>query len=281
MGSLTSASRPGGQEPSRGKMISKLFVVAAVTALVSGQEDDFTCPDEFRGYYPHLYSCDKYWYCEDGIEELRTCGNGLAFIDTDESYKLEQCNELHLVDCGERTELEPPISTANCPRLYGTYADPEDCGVFWNCQDGHANRYECPPGLAFDQDSRQCLWASEVADCSSPVIPFDDEGGEFQCPTIGSSGTFTKHAHPADCRQYFLCINGVPREQGCPLGEVFNAGSGSGEDGQCTDPEFVPECADYYAGSNDVELRKFEQQQSSNPSRLRAGRKIDQDLDSY
>merc|ERR1712183_1002177 len=135
---------------SRGKMISKLFVVAAVAALVSGQEDDFTCPDEFRGYYPHLYSCDKYWYCEDGIEELRTCGNGLAFIDTDESYKLEQCNELHLVDCGERTELEPPISTANCPRLYGT---------------------------------------------------------------------FTKHAHPADCRQYFLCINGVPREQGCPLGE--------------------------------------------------------------
>merc|ERR1739848_649312 len=245
--------RPGGQEPSRGKMISKLFVVAAVTALVSGQEDDFTCPDEFRGYYPHLYSCDKYWYCEDGIEELRTCGNGLAFIDTDESYKLEQCNELHL----------------------------EDCGVFWNCQDGHANRYECPPGLAFDQDSRQCLWASEVADCSSPVIPFDDEGGEFQCPTLGSSGTFTKHAHPADCRQYFLCINGVPREQGCPLGEVFNAGSGSGEDGQCTDPEFVPECADYYAGSNDVELRKFEQQQSSNPSRLRSGRKIDQDLDSY
>merc|ERR1719233_330452 len=66
-----------------------------------------------------------------------------------------------------------------------------------------------------------------------------------------------------------------------PLGEVFNAGSGSGEDGQCTDPEFVPECADYYAGSNDVELRKFEQQQSSNPSRLRVGRKIDQDLDSY
>jgi len=262
-------------------MISKLFVVAAVTALVSGQEDDFTCPDEFRGYYPHLYSCDKYWYCEDGIEELRTCGNGLAFIDTDESYKLEQCNELHLVDCGERTELEPPISTANCPRLYGTYADPEDCGVFWNCQDGHANRYECPPGLAFDQDSYACLWASEVADCSSPVIPFDDEGGEFQCPTIGSSGTFTKHAHPADCRQYFLCINGVPREQGCPLGEVFNAGSGSGEDGQCTDPEFVPECADYYAGSNDVELRKFEQQQSSNPSRLRVGRKIEENLESY
>merc|ERR1712098_94719 len=66
----------------------------------------------------------------------------------------------------------------------------------------------------------------------------------------------------------------MEREQGCPLGEVFNAGTGSGEDGQCTDPELVPECANYYAGSNDVELRKFEERQSSNPSRLRTGRKL-------
>ena len=100
-------------------------------------------------------------------------------------------------------------------------------------------------------------------DCSSPVIPFNDEGAELQCPSL------------------LPCINGVPREQGCPLGEVFNAGTGSGEDGQCTDPELVPECANYYAGSNDVELRKFEERQSSNPSRLRTGRKLEQELDSY
>merc|ERR1712014_277509 len=157
MGDLVVSSLGGG------KMFSKFLVVAAVTAFVSGQEDDFTCPDEFRGFYPHLYSCDKYWYCEDGVEELRTCGNGLAFIDTDESYKLEQCNELHLVDCGART-------------------DPEDCGVFWNCQDGKANRYECPPGLAFDQVTHGCLWANEVPECSGPIIPIDEEGGEFACP---------------------------------------------------------------------------------------------------
>ena len=72
--------------------------------------------------------------------EFNDNGNGLAFIDTDESYKLEQCEELHLVECGERTELEPPIPTTNCPRLWGTFADPEDCGVFWKCQDGKANR---------------------------------------------------------------------------------------------------------------------------------------------
>ena len=30
------------------------------------------------------FSCDKYWACDEGVAELRTCGNGLAFIDTDE-----------------------------------------------------------------------------------------------------------------------------------------------------------------------------------------------------
>merc|ERR1712154_641907 len=112
-------------------------------------EDDFQCPDELEGYFPHAYSCDKYWACVEGLAELRTCGNGLAFIDT-------------------------------------------------------------------------------------------------------PSGAFTKHAHPLDCRQFFLCIGGIPREQGCPLGEVFDEGTGSGVDGKCTSPDQVPECADYYADNPDV-----------------------------
>ena len=47
-------------------------------------------------------------------------------------------------------------------------------------------------------------------------------------------------------RQYYLCIGGIPREYGCPLGAVFNVGSGNGVDGECSDPELVPECRDYY-----------------------------------
>ena len=70
-----------------------------------------------------MSSCDKYWYCQEGRSELRTCGNGLGFIDTDPTYTLEQCNELHLVECGDRTELEPPISTPHCPRAWGTFED--------------------------------------------------------------------------------------------------------------------------------------------------------------
>jgi len=251
-----------------GKILALLLSVVGVYCQ-DIPNDDFSCPDELEGYYPHLYSCDKYWACIDGVAELRTCGNGLAFIDTDEEYKLEQCEELHLVECGQRTELEPPISTPNCPRLWGTYADLEDCGVFWKCQDGKANRYECPPGLAYSTEGHTCLWISEVPECSFNTIPIG-ETEEFACPLDTPAGAFTKHPHPLDCRQFFLCIGGVPREQGCPLGEVFDAGTGSGIDGKCTDPENVPECAEYYA--NDPEVSKAKFTQSSQPERLRANR---------
>merc|ERR1711936_1045739 len=87
-----------------------VFSVASCLAQDAGLDyvDDFSCPDELEGYYPHLYSCDKYWACTDGLAELKTCGNGLAFIDTDESYKLEQCEELHLVECGRGRSWSPP-----------------------------------------------------------------------------------------------------------------------------------------------------------------------------
>jgi len=232
-------------------MRTKITVVLGVVAATSAQlVDDFSCPDEFAGYYPHLISCDKYWHCQDGFADLKTCGNGLGFLDTDDTFTLEQCAELHLVECGARTEIEPPISTDHCPRLYGTFPDEQDCGVFWKCQDGKPNKYNCPPGLAYDQVSRGCRWADQVPECSQTSVTIDEDGGEFQCPLDFSPGVFTKHAHPADCRQYFLCIGGTPREYGCPLGTVFDVGSGSGVDGKCADPEAVPECASYYGDAD-------------------------------
>ena len=186
------------------------------------------------------------------MAELRTCGNGLGFIDTDPTFTLEQCEELHLVDCGSREQLEEPISTEHCPRLYGTYPDPLSCSVFWKCLDGRANRYECPPGLAYDAVSRGCKWADQVPECKNVVVEVEGEEEEFTCPTRGSVGAFTKHAHPSDCRQYFVCIGGVPREYGCPLGTVFNIGSDEFS-GKCTDPEEVPECREYYG---DLEFDK-------------------------
>lgn len=73
---------------------------------VSAQEN-FKCPDDF-GFYPHHISCDKYWKCDNGVAELKTCGNGLAFDATDSKFLTENCDYLHNVECGDRTQLGKP-----------------------------------------------------------------------------------------------------------------------------------------------------------------------------
>lgn len=55
----------------------------------------------------------------------------------------------------------------------------------------------------------------------------------------GSSGSFSRHAHPDDCRKYYICLEGIAREYGCPIGTVFKIGDSDGS-GACEDPEDVP-----------------------------------------
>lgn len=66
--------------------------------------------------------------------------------------------------------------------------------------------------------------------------------GGFSCPAPGevtNSGTFSRHPHPEDCRKYYICLEGTPREYGCPIGTVFKIGDADGT-GNCEDPEDVP-----------------------------------------
>lgn len=224
-------------------MWSKFLIVAFVVKAAKAQVDNFACPDEFEGYYPHLYSCDKYWKCIEGIASLETCGNGLAFDDLDPTYTTENCDYIYNVECGNRTDLEPPISAPNCPRLYGTFPDPEDCTAFFNCRNGLSNRYNCAPGLAFDPKDRVCKWADQVKACEK-MMNEEEKSSMFTCPS-SVRGIYTKHAHPEDCRQYYVCISGTAREYGCPLGSVFKI-TQPDQDGICADATEVPECANYY-----------------------------------
>ena len=109
--------------------------------------------------------------------------------------------------------------------------------------EGNISRYTCAPGLAFDERDRVCKWADQVHTCKKQKA--QEENPVFSCPTSRTRGVYSKHAHPEDCRQYFVCINGTPREYGCPLGSVFKITT-DGNDGKCTDPNDVPECANYY-----------------------------------
>jgi hypothetical protein len=74
------------------------------------------------------------------------------------------------------------------------------------------------------------------------MISIVEVANGFSCPAAGeiaNTGSFSRHAHPEDCRKYYICLEGVAREYGCPIGTVFKIGDSDGS-GNCEDPEDVP-----------------------------------------
>ncbi|KRT85641.1 Carbohydrate-binding protein, partial [Oryctes borbonicus] len=89
---------------------------------------------------------------------------------------------------------------------------------------------------------------------------FSEVAGGFSCPAPGevsNSGSLSRHAHPDDCLKYYICLKGVAREYGCPIGTVFKIGDAEGT-GNCADPEDVPGCEDYYGDLDLKSIRKSE-----------------------
>lgn len=76
----------------------------------------------------------------------------------------------------------------------------------------------------------------------------------FVCPaeTEDQPGHFSRHAHPTDCRKFYVCIEGVARPYGCSFGTVFNV-----ESLQCDDPESVAGCEKYYGDVDPKQAKKF------------------------
>lgn len=211
---------------------------------------NFNCPEKF-GFYPHSRSCDKYWACENGTASLKLCGNGLVFDDSTPSDQ-ENCAYPFSVKCNSRTDLEPPISTPNCPNLYGIFPANNNCRTFYSCWNGEASKYECPPGLAYDVEERVCVWADRVERCDDLEVA---EG--FVCPADEEqeqAGHYTRHAHPTDCRKFYVCIESQPRPYGCSFGTVFNI-----DTLQCDDPEAVVGCEKYYG---DIDVKTIKKIQS-------------------
>lgn len=92
------------------------------------------------------------------------------------------------------------------------------------------------------------FWSSADIDLNNGVHFFFswstvEVANGFSCPAAGellaSVGSFSRHAHPDDCRKYYICMEGTPREYGCPIGTVFKIGDSDGS-GSCENPEDVP-----------------------------------------
>jgi len=213
-------------------------------------QSNFQCPREGNGYYQDEVQCDKYYACREGQAEPLLCPDGLVFDEL--SNRVEPCDHYFNVDCEDRLELQTPQGTSEfCPRLNGFYAhpDPGVCHIFFSCVEGVATEYTCSSGLWFDEYSGVCNWpdSTDRTECAADAYTLETPSG-FQCPQLPPKADgFLDDPHPTyandeDCKKFFICLNGIsPREQGCEDGLVYDILKK-----QCTEPEEVEECKDYY-----------------------------------
>jgi hypothetical protein len=228
------------------KMTKLIPAVIVLATILSANAQNFKCPPK-DGQYEDPVQCDKFYECTDGVAKEKLCPDGLVFDPL--IRKINKCDQPFNVDCGDRSELQPPKGNKNCPRRNGFFAHPDAavCNIFYNCIDGEFTELPCTAGLHFDEYTGTCVWpdTAQRQGCNPTDNKLKDG---FSCPATqkqdarGQTVAHPKYAHPTDCQRFYVCLNNVePRDLGCQVGEVYNE-----ETERCDAPENVPGCEDWY-----------------------------------
>uniref|UniRef100_A0A182QRX1 Chitin-binding type-2 domain-containing protein n=1 Tax=Anopheles farauti TaxID=69004 RepID=A0A182QRX1_9DIPT len=100
---------------------------------------------------------------------------------------------------------------------------PTDCDKFLHCSHGNAVVSKCPPGLHWNDSSKQCDYPA-LAHCVPGVTPTTQN---FQvspnCPDEYDPDHMVYVPHETNCGKYYICDPyGVELEQTCPSGLHWN-----------------------------------------------------------
>uniref|UniRef100_A0A8D8Y101 Chitin-binding type-2 domain-containing protein n=1 Tax=Cacopsylla melanoneura TaxID=428564 RepID=A0A8D8Y101_9HEMI len=195
-----------------------------------------SCPER-NIRYPNPQQCDAYVECREGVGKEELCPDGLLF-NAKAPFGSYPCQYPQEVDCEGRSGRQPPNPTDQCPHQFGQYkmGDETQCGQFLNCANGAGFIQDCPEGLAFNEQSLQCDWPDQVANCNA------EEYLGFTCPLTGNAvydyEAVRFYRHPSDCQKYFHCVKGRPRLYSCGGNEAFNEFTS-----ECDGLENVTSCA--------------------------------------
>lgn len=188
------------------------------------------CPENYNveKLFPHE-NCGKYYQCVHGSPVERTCPQGLHF--NNDTWR---CDYPLIANCMKRSEP--------CQENWTGLIGHEDCNKFYQCDDGVAHEFSCPPGLHFNVNTLLCDWVDNVncergpGDKDDTVEENSSESGSDSKPDSKCSDDWSKeillpHEH---CSMFYKCTYGVPVEIACPQGLVYNP-----ETLQCDWPENV------------------------------------------
>merc|ERR1712002_275712 len=169
-------------------------------------------------------NCGVFYNCDSNIQFPcpSSCPPGLAYDPV-----LGVCNWPEAVPgCStKKMPRESPEGPAcaeseryECNGATTPQSDPNDCGVFYNC-DAQIQRpcpSSCPPELAYDPVLGICNWPEAVPGCNtrkmvreSPEGPACAESERYEC-----NGATTPQSDPNDCGVFYNCDAQIQRP--CP-----------------------------------------------------------------
>lgn len=222
--------------------INILFLKLRLLLVFAGSQ----CPQS-DGKFMSDEQCDAYIECTDGVAVEKLCPDGLLFTQRNETDG--DCTWSPLTICKNRTRLQDPNPTNECPRQFGFYriGDEDHCGQYHNCAHGVATLTKCLNGLAFNKETYRCDWPDLVSDCNveaflgftcPPPINTNDTSERNQEAEVDTEdGKLRYFRNPKVCRTYFACVNGRPRLYSCGKYLAFNE-----ETGLCDHYVKIPEC---------------------------------------
>merc|ERR1712183_878789 len=104
----------------------------------------------------------------------------------------------------------------------GNYPHPTDCRKYLTCNGGATFEMNCPAGLAFNPNTRDCDQYANV-----PLCQYNGINGYYPyltntiCAQYGwGNGNWY---HPSDCTKYVQCSNGVTTVMSCPAGLTYSS----------------------------------------------------------
>ncbi|XP_033110614.1 peritrophin-44-like [Anneissia japonica] len=121
-------------------------------------------------------------------------------------------------------EVEPQNVDPFCyGKPGGFHADPNNCLMYYNCDDGIPRHYTCPANEAFDSNQLICT-AAQYSACTGAVVA--QTAAQF---CTGKTAGF--YPHPNFCDKFYQCnSDGTETVHLCYSGLGFNSATGSCDD---------------------------------------------------
>uniref|UniRef100_F1KXX9 Chondroitin proteoglycan-2 n=1 Tax=Ascaris suum TaxID=6253 RepID=F1KXX9_ASCSU len=182
-----------------------------------GTATEMPCP-------PNLYFNSKTKGC-DRKENVRECDRYRATHGRRISYSMEYSYHDAETLSHQHHLQSPDFSCDN--KVNGIYAArPGQCiDWFWLCADSRPFKFDCPSGLFFNRQTKQCDYKTLIPECNDgqPVVAPPTPAIAMQQVAFDCSGKADGFYDVETCNDVMVqCSGGVKLQQRCPSGLVFS-----------------------------------------------------------